>query len=662
MALDDPLIEQAVEYHQGGDFNEAAKICRALLKDNPQDVKALHLLGVIFSDVGLNKQAIGFLEQALALGGPNSSVLHNYGVALQRQGELRQAARAFRHAADASPLRTDSWYSLGEVELVQNQPEAAVKAFEKVLEQDPTSVEARNNLGVALRKIGRLEDARTQLQIIVGTDPKNPAAQNNLGITETKLNHLADAKLSFQTAIEVAPHYGDAHYNLGNVYLAEMDYQAAEKYYLRALELDAENNPAIYHLALCRQKQRAFDEALTLLNPLIAKLGNNIPENIQVLCGRANVLRDLGQFEAALADIEAALALAPDDLAVMGNKALTLQHAGRLTEAISTYREAFKANPESEQLQTNFAQALLLGGQFKEGWLEFEGRLQTSDNIARRTDLPREEWRGESLKGKHLLLWCEQGLGDTLQFIRYLPKLEALAGEVTLICPDRLTRLLQSFRTKATIVGQGGIVPNADLKAPLMSLPYLLGLVSGLDTILNNGPYLTAEPELIDYWGEKLGPRAKPRIGIAWQGNPNYEADHQRSIPLSAFDPLLAQQDYQFISLQQGFGQEQLVCRNREIVELGEAVDKTATFIDTAAIMANLDLVITSDTAIPHLAGALGVPVWLMLPKTPDWRWLLNRSDSPWYSTMRLFRQTAAHNWQSVIDQVVEALDQEASF
>ena len=249
-----------------------------------------------------------------------------------------------------------------------------------------------------------------------------------------------------------------------------------------------------------------------------------------------------------------------------------------------------------------------------------------------------------------------------LQFIRYLPKLEALAGKVTLICSDRLMHLLQSFKTKATIVGQGGVVPNADFNAPLMSLPYLLGLVSGLDTILNDGPYLTAEPDLIDYWGEKLGPRVRPRIGIAWQGNPNYEADHQRSIPLVSFEPLLAHQDYQFVSLQQGFGQEQLAGIKGELVDFTEAVDKSAAFIDTAAIMANLDLVITSDTAIPHLAGALGVPVWVMLPKTPDWRWLLDRSDSPWYSTVRLFRQTAANNWQSVIDQVVEALDQETSF
>jgi hypothetical protein len=371
------------------------------------------------------------------------------------------------------------------------------------------------------------------------------------------------------------------------------------------------------------------------------------------LNGRANVHRDLAQFEAAFSDIDAALALVPDDFAARGNKALTLQHAGRLGEAITTYRDALKSNPESEQLQTNLAQALLLDGQFKEGWREFEGRLRVQANVAKRSSFPGEDWLEQSLDGKHLLLWCEQGLGDTLQFLRYVSEIEA--AEVSLIVPDRLKRLLQSFKTTAIVLGASDALPKADLNAPLMSLPHRLGL----DKIPGAGPYLSAEAELIDHWDRKLGKREKPRIGIAWQGNPNYEADHQRSVPLRHLAPILARQDCQFISLQQGFGEEQLADIEGEIVELGGELDQAAGFIDSAAIMANLDFVITSDTALPHLAGAMGVPVWLMLPKTPDWRWLLNRSDSPWYSSMRLFRQTTANDWQSVVDQLVEALDKE---
>jgi tetratricopeptide (TPR) repeat protein len=658
MAFDDLLIEQAFEKHQKGDLNEAAEICRGLLKENSNDVEALHLLGVILSGAGLNDQAVGMLEQALAIGGPNSSMLHNYGVALQGVGALKKAAQAFRHAAEAAPLRTDSWYGLGEVELQREELPNALRAFEKVLEQDPDSIEARNNLGIILRKLGRLKEARTHLQKIVNADPKDAAAQNNLGITETELDNLSAAKIAFQSALGVAPHYADAHYNLGNVHLANLDFQLAAEYYLQTLELEPGNKPALYHLALCRQKQRAYDEALNLMNSLVESSDvENTQERILALGGRANILRDLGQFDAALKDIETALAVAPTDFALMGNKALTLQHAGCLDEAIAVYRDAVSVYPDNELVQSNLAQALLLAGQFKNGWREFEARLNEPKIAAKRNTMPGAAWQGESLADKHILLWCEQGLGDTLQFIRYVPNLVRNAARVSLICPDRLKRLLQSFAGDFTLIGDSEALPDADFNASLMSLPHLIGQ----DEIPNLGPYLAAEPDLISAWGEKMGLRVRPRIGLSWQGNPNYEADHQRSMPLRFMEPLITQLDYDFISLQQGFGEEQLMNISGTI-EKFEEVDRTAAFIDSAAIMVNLDLVITSDTAVPHLAGALGVPVWLLLPKTPDWRWLLETPDSPWYSNMRLFRQTAAGDWQSVIDQVVDALDQDGIF
>jgi tetratricopeptide (TPR) repeat protein len=658
MAPDDLLIEQALEKHREGDLKEATEICRALLKENPNDVEALHLLGVILSGAGLNDQAVGMLEHALAIGGPNSSILHNYGVALQGVGALKKAAQAFRHAAEAAPLRTDSWYGLGEVELQREELPSALRAFEKVLEQDPDSIEARNNLGIILRKLGRLKEARTHLQKIVNADPKDAAAQNNLGITETELDNLPAAKIAFQSALGVAPHYADAHYNLGNVHLANLDYQLAAEYYLQALELEPKNRPALYHLALCRQKQRAYNEALDLMNTLVESSDvENTQERILALGGRANILRDLGQFDAGLLDIETALTAAPTDLALMGNKALTLQHAGSLDEAIVVYQEAVSAYPNNELVQSNLAHALLLAGQFKDGWREFEARLDEPKIAAKRMNMPGVAWQGESLAGKHILLWCEQGLGDTLQFIRYVPNLVNNTAHVSLVCPDRLKRLLQSLAGDFTLIGDSETLPDADFNAPLMSLPHL----NGQDEIPNLGPYLTAEPDLIAAWGEKMGSRVKPRVGLSWQGNPNYEADHQRSMPLRFMEPLITQLDYDFISLQQGFGEEQLMNISGTIDKF-EEVDRAAAFIDSAAIMANLDLVITSDTAMPHLAGALGVPVWLLLPKTPDWRWLLESSDSPWYSNMRLFRQTTAGDWQSVADQVAEALDQDGIF
>ena len=649
-----PTIEQAVEAHSSGDLNDAAEKCRAILKSQPENLAALHLLAVVLSDAGLYGQAIGFFERSLALGGPDSAILYNYGHALQSLGHLDQAARAYRHSVEAAPLRTDCWYNLGETELLRENPKGAIRAFEKVLELDPESTEVRINLGIALRKDGRSQDALELLQKIVTADPKNAAAQNNLGIVLTELDQGEGAKRAFQTTLAVAPDYADAHYNLGNVFLAEPDYEAAAECYIKARELAPDNSSVVYHLAICRQKQKNFEAALELLDQLV-DAGDILP---RALGGRANVRRDMGQFDEALADIEAALELSPNDKALLGNKALTLQHAGQIEAAISTYREALKIDPSSEQLHSNLAQALLLAEQFDEGWREFEHRLQTPSLLAIRNSLPGAEWRGEALGGKHLLLWCEQGLGDTIQFIRYVNLVVEQAEQVTLACPNSMIHLLQSYASDCVIVSDDQLPEEADFNAPLMSLPHLLRL----NAIPSGKAYLSAEADLVAQWEAQLAKVKKPRIGIAWQGNPNYEADHQRSIPFANLSPLLALTEYQFVSLQKGFGREQLAGAGDTVMDLGDDLDREAAFIDTAAIMAGLDLVITSDTAIPHLAGALGVPVWIMLPATPDWRWLLNRTDSPWYPNMQIFRQASANDWSGVIDQVMDALVQEDPF
>lgn len=649
-------IEQAIEFYRRGDFQGANGICREILKKNLKNWESLHLLGSMLSEVGLHDQAIGMLEQALAISGQRTEVWHTYGVALQRHGRLEKAAEAFRRVVEMAPLIAGYWLRLGEVELLSCNLESAVEAFENALVHDPSSFEASNNLSIALRRVGRLSEARMHLQKIVNTNPKNARAQNNLGISETELKNFAAAKVAFQTVLSIAPDYADAYYNLGNVHLHEQNYQLAAEYYDQALELEKNHEHALYHLLLCRQKQGLYGEALSLANAMIANCQDDAVQNILAFGSRANIYRDLGQYDAAINDIEAALIFCPKDLTLTGNKALTLQHAGFLEEAIDVYKAALIFSPANEQLRSNFAQALLLGGYYKEGWQEFEARLSSPLLNEKQFKLPGDSWRSESLNDKHILLWCEQGLGDTLQFIRFVPLVAAKAKHVTLICPKRLKRLLQSFKGNCRIIGDNEAMPEVDFKAPLMSLPHLLAL----EEIPDSGPYLSAEPDLILRWGEILGQRRKPRIGIAWQGNPNYEADHQRSIALSYFEPLILQQGFDFVSLQRGFGQEQLIKFTENFIELKDDIDNDAAFIDTAAIMANLDLIITSDTAIPHLASALGLPVWLLLPKSPDWRWLQDKMDSPWYSKMRLFRQVRAGDWKNVIDQVMAALAQES--
>ena len=655
MASDNSLIEQAIEHYQLGDFNQAAQICRELVKSDPNDYEALHLLGIILHEAGLNTQAEDILKQALAASGQQASILHNYGLVLRAQGKFSAAAVVFRQIVATVPTEISSWYNLGEVEFLEDKFEDAVSAFEKVLEQDPGSLSARIKLGVALRKMGCTEEARNYFQDIIIIDPKNVAAQNNIGIIETELDNLSGAKIAFQTALSVEPSYSDAHFNLGNVYWEERNYEVAAECFQKTLELEDNNQIAYYHLALCMQKLKKYAEALVIIDNLIANCGENIEQKAQFLGGRANIYRDFGRFKEAIHDIETAVSFSPRNSTLLGNKALTLLHAGQIKNAISTYKLAVLEDPCDEEIKSHLAQAFLLGGYFKEGWREFEIRLNSPPMVAKQSVMPGDIWQGQDLTNKHLLIWCEQGFGDTIQFLRFVSLVTVEARQVTLLCSDRLKILLNSFDGSITVVDNVKFSSDADFNVPLMSLPHLLGL----ELVHDPGPYLFADSDLITHWGKILGHRGKPKIGIAWQGNPAYEADHQRSIPLSYLQPLFLNKNYEFVSLQKGFGCEQLSDFPNSIVILGDDVDKSGAFVDTAAIMENLDLVITSDTAIAHLSGALGKPVWLLLPKTPDWRWLLHKHHSPWYANMRIFRQKKAGCWEEVINQITLALDRE---
>jgi hypothetical protein len=309
---------------------------------------------------------------------------------------------------------------------------------------------------------------------------------------------------------------------------------------------------------------------------------------------------------------------------------------------------------EASEAHFGLAAALLLQGRFAEGWPEYEWRLKGKDQPKR--DLRSPAWDGSDLNGRSILLLTEQGMGDTLQFIRYAKIVKERGGVVTLGCPEPLIRLLSScpyLDRVASELSQEGF----DCHAQLMSLPRLLGTT--LETIPAEVPYLSADPSLIESWRQRLAAYPGLKIGINWQGNPKYAGDRQRSIPLAHYEPLARVSGVTLISLQMGFGTEQIaqVADRFQVVTLGDDVDHTAgAFMDTAAVMKCLDLIITSDTSTPHLAGALGVPVWMATPFSPDWRWFLSREDSPWYPTMRLFRQPSRGDWDSVFVRMAEDL------
>ena len=294
-------------------------------------------------------------------------------------------------------------------------------------------------------------------------------------------------------------------------------------------------------------------------------------------------------------------------------------------------------------------------GDFEKGWSEYEWRWRCSTVLPR--PFPQPLWQGEPLDGRTILLHAEQGLGDTLQFVRYAPMVKQRGAEVIVSCQKPLLSLLKSCPGIDSLLPQASVVPQFDVQASLMSIPSIFGTT--LATIPSEVPYLSANADLAEHWRERLRSLQGFKIGINWRGRPGNPSERHRGIPLRAFAPLARLPGVRLISLQKGPGWEEIAAaaENVPVVDLGRALDEAAgPFMDTAAIMHNLDLVITSDTVIAHLAGALGVPVWVALPFVPDWRWLLEREDSPWYPTMRLFRQKRPGEWDEVFERIAAAV------
>ncbi len=314
---------------------------------------------------------------------------------------------------------------------------------------------------------------------------------------------------------------------------------------------------------------------------------------------------------------------------------------------------AEKSNRTTPRSITIWPMPVCFGVTSQPGWPEYEWRWRRQD--ASPPALTQPLWDGSSLQGKSILLYPEQGLGDTLQFIRYAPLVKQTGATVIVQCQPPLLRLLATCAGIDRLLPEGADLPPFDVQAPLLSLPRILRTT--LASIPANIPYLSADPDLRARWRQSLSGVADFKVGIAWQGNPGHKRDRQRSVPLAAFAPLAEAPGVRLVSLQKGPGHEQLT-ELAERLRVLDLTDELEDFADTAALLSNLDLVITVDTAVAHLAGAMGIPVWVALPIVPDWRWLLERQDSPWYPTMRLFRQTAWGDWAGVFERLTGALGQ----
>ncbi len=610
-------FERALQHHQSGDVQQAEALCRQILQEEPQNARSLHLLGVLMQQAGCNEESLTLLRRAVALCPDDADFHYNLGVVQQLLGRKAEALASYRHA-------------------LALQPEHAL---------------ALNNLGNLALNLDRLDEAEECLRHSLRVQPENGAAYHNLGLVCKRRGNLDEAITCFRQAVRFRADDAMIHYDLGQLLEEQGQSEEAIHAFEQAARLQPDDPLFRFTLAnvliLRRKPAAALPHYEIALRCQPTEPGHH--SNL------GNVLTQLGRPQEGEAHCREAIRLKPDFVNGHHNLSVALAAQGRLDEALTSVEDALRIEPEHAGARHCRALWRLQQGRFAEGWPEYEWRWKMPDMVPRKCQ--ELLWDGSPLDGRTILLWAEQGLGDTLQAIRFAPLVKERGGTVIVECQASLVPLLSRCVGIDRLVARGAPVPEADVQAPLMSLPWLLGIT--LKTLPAEVPYLFADPDLVEKWRCELEGPPSLKVGIAWQGNPLYSGDSMRSIPLRHFAALAQLPGVRLFSLQKGIGseQQQTVADQFYLVDLGCRLDETTgAFMDTAAVMHNLDLVITSDTAIAHLAGGLGRPVWVALCIGCDWRFFEHRQDNPWYPTMRLFRQTRFGDWDEVFARMAEEI------
>ncbi|MDE2475567.1 MAG: FkbM family methyltransferase [Alphaproteobacteria bacterium] len=611
-------LRHAMALHRQGRLGEAKILYEAILKQAPAHFNALHMLAIISYQTGHYKDGLALVERAIAINPDVAAAHSNRGILLQAAGRLNDALASYNRAIELKPDYPEAFSNRGNVLRRLNRVSEALKSYDRALALNPSFSGAYSNRGDALRDLKRPSEALASFDRALQLKPDYAEAFNNRGNALVDLKRDAEALASFDRALALKPDYVDAWSNRGNALRAMKRPEEALASYDRALELD--------------------------------------PRYAYALNNRGNALRDLDRPEAALASYDRALALKPDYAHAHSNRGNALKDLMRLDEALASFDRAIELDPDYAEGHKSRGMARLLTGDYRGGWADYEWRWRAEGLPDRFPKLDAPAWQGEDLAGRSIAIYVEQGIGDVIQFARYLPLLHERGAQVTFFARPNLVRLLQPLTLGIDVVTSNEAAAAFDFQCALMSLPLRFG--TELSSVPNSVPYLAAESHLVSIWREKIGGHGL-KIGIAWQGRPGVSADKGRSIPLAAFAPLAAVPDVRLISLQRNFGLEQLakLPAGMKVEVLSDEVESGPdAFIGTAAVMNCLDLIVTCDTSIAHLAGALARPTWVAVKHVAEWRWLLDRDDSPWYPTIRLFRQRTRGDWDFVLQEMARAL------
>ncbi len=567
-------------------------------------------------------------------------------LALHKQGRLIEAEQVYREVLQHAPTHFDALHLLGVLALQTLRTESGVELIGKAVELNPNSWGAHNNLGNGLRDLGRLDAALASFDRSIALRPDFAEAHNNRGIVLQDLARLDDALASFDAAIALKPDYADAHNNRGTV-LQKLNRAAdAAASFSTAIALKHDYVEAYNNRANLAKDLGNLEDAVADFDRAIALRRNYATAHYN----RGIALQALRRFDEALTSFDTAIALKPDYAEAYNNRGLVLQELKRPHDAIASFDKTIAQQPNYAEAHSNQSLSLLQIGNFERGWHSYEWRKKLEQPFGNRA-LAKPLWLGrDDISSRTLFVHWEQGLGDTIQFCRYAALLKSRGAQVVMSVQEPLSRLLRQMSPAVEIINQDEVPSAFDYHCPLMSLPLAFG--TRLETIPAKLPYLFADETLRRAWRDRLGPKTRARIGVVWSGGARHR---YRSIDLATFAPLFSANAH-WISLQKELGESDAAALAR-IDRVSSYSEELTDFSETAAIIDLLDLVISVDTSVAHLAGAMGKRVWVLLPYNADWRWLLDRSDSPWYPTARLFRQDSTRSWQHVMTQVRGALD-----
>ena len=556
-------------------------------------------------DTGDHVRADEILRQVLEAHPKVNAAWKLRGIIALKQGHLTESSTYFRQSLALAPDDAGTLFYLANGCLRDLDYAQAIQLFERSITSEPDIPEVYNNLSAALRLDGRPSDAMVAAQRALQLNHSYGEANNNLGLAFCDLRRYPEAIRCFESAIDIDANNLEALNNLG-------------------VALDAKGD--------LEKSLRIFERALILS-----------PQNIDTKINLGNLFRKIGRLDEAAAQFSEVLNYNQADLRAHANLGLTLITKNRPEEAIVRYEKALALAPETPDIRMSLGIAQLMLGDFEAGWQNYEARWLAPSFAIKRRSLASELWTGQSLEGKSILVYAEQGFGDTIQFVPYVPMIAKQAGQVVFECQKALLRICSKLEGVSEVVARGDFLPQTDFHIPLMSLPHRMN--TRIECLPLAKGYLKPPSLIAQRFRDRLQ-SSKPAIGLVWSGNPERQDDDMRSCPPGALTPLLRLDNYEFVSLQIGTSIEKL---SSNILDFGA---ECHDFADTAAAIEALDLIITVDTATAHLAGALSKDVWVMLGHHADWRYLMNRSDSPWYPSMRLYRQQTFGDWKGVVRKI----------